>query len=1118
MSDDQQRLEAVQPQRSVIVQAPAGSGKTTLLVERYLGLLAVVEAPEEILAITFTRKAAAEMRQRVLQYLDPLYESDAPHEQAPLAKARAVRDKVVLWQLLENPQRLMIRTIDSFNHFLARSMPIASQLGPVPAPADNTQALYRQAARKVLALLDSNHPIKEDLARLLDWKDHRSQDVEELIATMLGKRDQWLRALRITGLPQRERLEAVLHELVAAQLDRISRRLDEVLAATGTSAEGLASLLQFAGETLIKANASSPITVFANEPYLPDADPESLPRWSGLAEVFLTQKGKYRAKGGVTKKIGFNAKLPEKDAFQEILVNFDQFKFLEPELDAARSLPDPHYSDDAWPVLESLVQVLLRAAAELDLVFAANNQTDYAGLAAAALRGLGNEDTGITDLGLYLDRRIQHILVDEFQDTNWGQLNLIEKLTDGWEPDDGRSLFVVGDPMQSIYRFREAEVGLFIRSRNQGIGSVALESKQLTRNFRSKAEVVDWVNNQLGPIFPEEENIAAGAVAYAPSEAGQPEGGQVNLHAYATPKDEAEAIVGHLQQALEAQRDNPGYKAAIIVRARSHLAEIAPLLTERGIPFRAMKLDPLLSQPVVQDLLAITRAIVQPADVTALLAVLRSPVCGLTLEELTTLAGDGASLFATDALQRLSAAAQQRAQPVLAALADADAQWQQRNLRDQVEGTWHRLGGPACCPDPQRDQQSATAYLDALEQAEADGLLKDWNDFLERLQDAKTEGDPASEEVKLEVLTMHSAKGLEWDLVVLPGLQRAPPPDGTPLLYWLPFTTDSGAEDILLAPLRSSDENKNSALVDLIKNEQSKRTAYENQRLLYVATTRAKHQLMLTACIDPEATEFKPHKGSLLADLWLTCGAHFLTSSAHNSIDNPDANNTADSTPRAISEPALDQALRRVAEGWQPAAAERYEWQAVLPTKEPDFDIEYNWAGLNARRNGTVLHRLLERVGNLGIENLTTVGREQLNKKIPHLLRAMGIQNADIAAPTQIIQDALDATLDSKEGQRLLSNEHSEAACELAISGFIDGELVNAIIDRTFIDADGVRWVIDYKSGYHDGGDLPGFFREEGKRYAGQLARYKRLFEQLEDRKVVTALYLPRHNHLEVVD
>ncbi len=78
--------------------------------------------------------------------------------------------------------------------------------------------------------------------------------------------------------------------------------------------------------------------------------------------------------------------------------------------------------------------------------------------------------------------------------------------------------------------------------------------------------------------------------------------------------------------------------------------------------------------------------------------------------------------------------------------------------------------------------------------------------------------------------------------------------------------------------------------------------------------------------------------------------------------------------------------------------------------------------------------------------------------------------------------------------------------------------MVNAIIDRTFIDADGVRWVIDYKSGYHDGGDLPGFFREEGKRYAGQLARYKRLFEQLEDRKVVTALYLPRHNHLEVVD
>lgn len=1116
MSDDQARLEAVEPQRSVIVQAPAGSGKTTLLVERYLGLLAAVDAPEEILAITFTRKAAAEMRHRVLHFLDPAYESDAPHEQAPLAKARAIREKVAQWQLLENPQRLLIRTIDSFNHFLARSMPIASQLGPVPAPADNTQALYRQAARRVLGMLDDGGAIAHHISVLLDWRDHRSQDIEALVAGMLGKRDQWLRALSITGLPQRERFEAVLHALVAEHLSVMSDRLEEVLASSNTSPKEFLDLLEFAATTLVEAETDSPITVYATTPELPGMDPSSLPLWRGLAEISITREGLFRKTTGITKSVGFPAKTEEKESFKTILASFYDFDFLPQELDAVRKLPDPQYNDKEWPVLESLIQVLLRASVELDLVFAAQNQTDYTGLAAAALRGLGDEDTGITDLGLYLDRRIQHILVDEFQDTNYAQMSLIEKLTDGWEPHDGRSLFVVGDPMQSIYRFREAEVGLFIRAYHQGIGSVALEPKQLTRNFRSNAEVVHWVNDQLGPIFPTQENIAAGAVSYARSEPGKPEGGQVTLGAYDNTQQEAVAIVEQITTALEANRDNPEYKAAIIVRARSHLAEIVPLLNAQDIPFRAVKLDPLLSQTVVQDLLALTRAIMQPGDVGARLALLRSPVCGLTLEDLTLLAGDGASLADPDAISRLSLEAQQRAAPVLAALADAQEQWQQRNLRDQVEGLWQRLGGPACYEDPQRDSQDAQAYLDALEQADADGLLADWNDFIERLDDSKTEGDPASDDVKLEILTVHGSKGLEWDLVILPGLHKGPPPGGTQLLHWLPFVNDGGTEEILIAPLRSAEESENSALIKLIKDEQKKRAAFENQRLLYVATTRAKQKLVLTACIDPEKEEFKPTTGSLLADLWPTCEAQFLAaSSALHLADDPARDISAEVETTG---PALTQSLRRVEAGWQPNMGERLAWQPTLPSKEPEVDVEYNWAGLDARRNGTVLHRLLERVGNLGIENVDDAQRQLLIKKIPNLLRAIGVTDADIDAPAQIIREALNATLDSTQGQRLLSNEHPEAACELAISGFIDGELVNAIVDRTFVDKDNVRWIIDYKSGYHDGGDLQGFFREERKRYAGQLARYKQLFEQLEDRKVITALYLPRHDHLEIVD
>ncbi|MCZ6709749.1 MAG: UvrD-helicase domain-containing protein [Gammaproteobacteria bacterium] len=1108
MSDRQARLNSVEPHRSVIVQAPAGSGKTTLLVERYLGLLAVVEAPEEILAITFTRKAAAEMRSRVLGYLDPEFRTDEAHEQAPLAKARAVRDKVAGWRLRENPHRLMIRTIDSFNHYLARTMPVASALGPVPTPADDARALYRQAARNVLALVEGDDEMAQDIRLLLDWRDHRSQDIENLVASLLGKRDQWLRALSVTGVPQRARLESVLHSVVTSQLVEARQVLIDGLQEIGWSESELVELLRFAAGTLQADDRQSPIRGFVDAEDLPGADPRSLPLWVGLAEPMLTKGKPVRFRKNVSSQHGFPPNTEERKRFQSLLAALADNETLSNALNRARSLPRPQYSDQEWAVLGSLVRVLNRTAAELAYVFARSNHTDFTGLAAAALRGLGDEETGFTDLGLYLDRRITHLLVDEFQDTNWAQLHLLEKLTAGWESGDGRSLFLVGDPMQSIYRFREAEVGLFIRSRDQGIGSVALQSERLTRNFRSRREIVDWVNGRLGPIFPETEDISAGAIAYAASESGRAAGGAVETLAYPTEVAEAQAIVALVSRALADHAADPDFKAAIIVRARSHLKEILPALGRARVAYRAVKLDPLIGRGVVQDLLALTRAILQPADVAAVLALLRSPVCGLTLADLHALAGDGRSPFEPDAIDRLGAEAQRRAGRVVTVLRDAQQQLRRRSIRDLVEGAWHRLGGPACCRNPETAHRDAAMYLDAVDQAASNGLLEDWNDFVELLQGEYTEGDPPSESVKLEILTMHGAKGLEWDLVILPGLNKPPGGAEGALLHWLPFTADNGDEQVLMAPLRASVQASDPPLVELIRSERKSRAAFENQRLLYVATTRAREHLVLSACLDPDKANIKPIAGTLLAALWPTTHEEFLTALEIAA---------AAGDVKADADTPFDQTLRRIDADWQPPLAARLNWKPGIPVAERDVDIEYNWAGMQARRTGTVLHRLLEVVARVGIESFSAAERQRLIGKIPQLLKAMGSRDDGLAQTVEIISDAFERTLDHETGQWLLSNRHTDAACELALAGVIDGQLVNAVVDRTFVDADGVRWIIDYKSGYHAGTELDEFLAQERERYQAQLGRYRRLFEQMETRTVKTALYLPRHCRLQVI-
>ncbi|MDH3645001.1 MAG: UvrD-helicase domain-containing protein, partial [Gammaproteobacteria bacterium] len=181
--DHAERLRAADPERSVIVQAPAGSGKTTLLVNRYLGLLARADQPEEVLAITFTRKAAGEMRARVVQALAVGGE---------IARGALARSKQLGWNLTQQPNRLKIQTIDSFAMALLRQMPLTASFNPRAELIEEAGELYLEAADRLLGRLYNDDPLAEYLADFLAWLGNDQQRAARLLATMLGRRDQWL--------------------------------------------------------------------------------------------------------------------------------------------------------------------------------------------------------------------------------------------------------------------------------------------------------------------------------------------------------------------------------------------------------------------------------------------------------------------------------------------------------------------------------------------------------------------------------------------------------------------------------------------------------------------------------------------------------------------------------------------------------------------------------------------------------------------------------------------------------------------------------------------------------------------------------------------------------------
>ncbi len=698
--DFKERAQALDPGESFIVEAPAGSGKTTLLVQRVLTLLARVERPESVVAITFTRKAAAEMRERVVEALRDADTDVAANDEhslrmRDLARAALAQDARNGWNLRNDSSRLQIQTIDSLCSMLTRQMPVISHLGGTPEVVEHADELYRQAARRTLRGLAEGDAMEQQVFRAVSIHfDNDLTGLEQQIASMLAKREQW-RAFRNTLHP---------------------------------------------------------------------------------------------------------------------------------------------------PDVQVFCDLLAHAERQLRVVFQQASQVDFTAITRAAIDALGTPEAP-SDLLYWLDYRIEHLLVDEFQDTSYAQYELLKALTEQWSAGDNRTLFLVGDPMQSIYRFREAEVSLFLQCwRSKRLGDVQLTPLRLLANFRSTPEIVDWAQASFGAIMLEDD-VRRGGVKLRPAAATrEPSMVPPSFAAFVDDRSgiaEATEVVRLVQMAAK-----PG-DVAILVRSRAHLNGILPALRNAGLSYEAIDIDNLQNQQHILDLLSLTRALLHAGDRTAWLACLRAPWCGLTLADLALLAEKDERTILTlledsNKVWRLSADGRTRAARLGALMKTAVESVGRMPLRDLVERTWMAVGGPAVLTD-QSEREDIATFLQLLAEVESGGVVRDFSLLNARLEWLFAKPTAGPECVK--IMTVHTAKGLEFDTVILPQLGGKTRNTEDELLLWSEEIDEDGQSQLLVAsqPQRGTSEEAYKAIKEEIKTKER----HEMARIFYVAATRAKNRLHL---------------------------------------------------------------------------------------------------------------------------------------------------------------------------------------------------------------------------------------------------------------------------------
>ena len=844
------RHTAVDPRRNVVLEASAGTGKTSVLVTRYLNLLRAGIDPLNVLAITFTRQAAAEMRERIVQEL----KQDALRSRAGEARWRDLRDRL---------GEITISTIDAFCLSLLREFPLEADLDPGFAIADETEVphMVRQAVERTLAAAGGAAVRDPDVAMLLaqlgPWRARRAvTDLlrrRSVVATALG------RVLR--GAPRD--LEAAAACRSAVQ--RLAERLD-----------GMAAALRRLLEDGPAENGSYAVVArdLAALDRLAEREPARIrAALDRLRAYFLTRSGTPRKRFADTRPPRGSPRARRFRAAAAVLapVVHDVLTRFDRDVNVA--------------LVRGVRRLFGIGVAEYRRELESRARLDFSDVLERAVELLRRMDE-FARSRYRLESRYHHVLVDEFQDTSHAQWELVSLLVQSWGEGSGLvhdaplppSVFVVGDRKQSIYRFRDADVAVLDEA---GIAVAALRADEtqgvrqwISHSFRAVPALLAFVNDLFAAIdkaparrdafrFDERDRFP---IAPTPEpEVGNPGEPAVGVAVGASVQQCAALVAGEVVRLLDrgqvrdrstglGRRAEPG-DVAVLFRSRQSHREFEQALHRSGVQTCVYKGLGFFDAEEIKDVRALLRYLADPWSELRAAALLRSRIVGLSDRAIAELRGGLSDVLlapaAAPALERLPDADRRllalarETLPRWVALVDriAPAELLDRVLAESAYDT--ELGGGNL--RQARENVKKIRGLVRRVQNRGYATMARVADHIDQLS-----GDESNAVVDafdaVNLMTVHAAKGLEFPVVLLVDVGRgagaATPPvrvtteqgDGRPSVSVWPFRT-AADEDQRLADRE------------------------ENKRLLYVAATRARDRLYFSAVAD--AGGFEPGRGSL---------------------------------------------------------------------------------------------------------------------------------------------------------------------------------------------------------------------------------------------------------------